>query len=354
MTIAIDGRAAKFYDGSGIGNYSRELITHLTNIKTSHLIHVCSNEKSKINKQNSFWEICNESLKLDKRYDVVLNLHNGIGLPESNSQKIISTIHDIIPSKIPNTVSSSYLKIYNENIFKIFERSDLIITVSNYSKEDIANNFSVNRNKIHVTYLSHSKIYKPINKDICKNFLKKHYKINFEYILFVGNFSPRKNILGLIRSFSKICNENKKINLIIIGVKGQSYETYLNECIKLKIKNRVIFTGFVETSHLPYFYNNALCFIYPSIYEGFGLPPLEAMACKTPVITSNITSMPEILKDSALYINPYDFDDIYLKLNMVLEDKNLKNTLIEKGFEHSKNFSWEKTSLNTLKIIENN
>lgn len=354
MTIAIDGRAAKFYEGSGIGNYSKELITHLNNINTSHLIHVLSNKKNNINKQTSFWEICNEPLKLNKKYDVVLNLHNGVGLPDSNSEKIISTIHDIIPSKIPDTVSPSYFKIYNENIIKIIERSNLIITVSNFSKEDISKNFSVNPNKIHVTYLSHSKIYKPINKDICKNFLNKNYKIDFKYILFVGNFSPRKNILGLIRAFSKICNENKTINLIIIGVKGQSYETYLNECIKLKIKNRVIFTGFIKTSHLPYFYNNALCFIYPSIYEGFGLPPLESMACKTPVITSNLTSMPEILKDSALYINPYDLEDIYLKLNMLLNDNDLKNDLIKKGFEHSKNFSWEKTALNTLKIIEEN
>lgn len=352
MTIAIDGTAAKFYNGSGIGNYSKELIKNILQTNNNHLIEICYNEKPNFNFKNSFWELCNSPLKLNSFYDLVLNLHNGIGLPNFNCEKIISTIHDIIPSKIPNTVSECYLKIYNENIFKILEKSNLIITVSKFSKNDIMKTFSIKDNKIHITYLSHSEIYKPLDKNFCENFLKLKYKIDFKYILYVGSFSPRKNILGLIDAFSKICCKNNEINLIIVGVKGSSYEIYLNECIKLKITNRVFFTGFVKTSHLPYFYNNALCFVYPSFYEGFGLPPLEAMACKTPVITSNLTSMPEILKDSPLYVNPYDPHDIYEKLNLILKDDNLRNFLSEKGFNHSKNFSWKNTSLKTLDLFE--
>ena len=352
MTIAIDGRAAKFYDGSGIGNYSKELIKNITKTNNRHSINILYNENHNSNFKNSFWELCKTPLKLNSFYDLVLNPHNGMGLPNFNCEKIISTIHDIIPSKIPNTVSESYLKIYNENILKIIEKSNLIITVSKFSKEDMIKTFSIKKDKIHITYLSHSEIYKPLNKDFCKNFLKSKYKIDFKYILYVGSFSPRKNILRLIRAFSKICCENNEVNLIIVGIKGASYEIYLKECIKLKITNRVFFTGFVKTSDLPYFYNNALCFVYPSFYEGFGLPPLEAMACKTPVITSNLTSMPEILKDSPLYVNPYNTDDIYSKLNLILNDDNLRNSLITKGFNHSKNFSWKNTSLNTLNIFE--
>ena len=351
MHIAIDGRSAFFYKGSGIGNYSYELIKNILKINKLHSIDIYSN---KLNYKNSksFWDFSNTSINLNKHYDIFLNPHNGIGLPYKNTKKIITTLHDIIPSKLPETVSNSYLKIYNKNILYTLEKSDAIITVSNFSKNDISKTFSIDKNKIHVTYLAPSKIYHPLNKKYCSNFLFKNYKINFKYILYVGSFSPRKNILGLIEAFSKVYKKNPTTKLLIVGSKGKSYETYLKKSIKLNLTNNIIFTDFIKTTHLPYFYNNASCFIYPSFYEGFGLPPLEAMACGTPVITSNLTSIPEILKDAPIYINPYDTENIYEKLNLILNDNYLQNFLKQKSLKHSKNFSWKKTSNQTLKIIE--
>lgn len=347
MTIAIDGRSAFFYKGSGIGNYTYELIK---NIKKINSIHVYSKINSKESK--SFWDIANNPIKLNKNYKIFLNPHNGIGLPEKNVEKIITTLHDIIPSKLPETVSNSYLKIYNNKINSILQKSHTIITVSNFSKNDIATTFNIDRNKIHVTYLAPSKIYHPINKNFCKNILYKTYGIDFKYILYIGSFSPRKNILGLIEAFSLIHEKNPSIKLLIVGSKGKSYELYLNKSLKLNLKNKVIFTDFIQTNHLPYFYNCAECFIYPSFYEGFGLPPLEAMACGTPVITSNLTSIPEILKDTPIYINPYDIANISENLDKIINDESIRKFLIEKSLNHSKNFSWEKTSYETLNIIK--
>lgn len=349
MRIAIDGRSAFFYRGSGVGNYSYELIKNIFKINSSNLIDVLSNPIYKTYK--SFWELSSSPLILKKQYNVVLNPHNGIGLPINNKYNIITTLHDIIPSKLPKTVSDNYLKIYNNNIFKTLENSYKILTVSNFSKNDISNTFGINKDKIYVTYLAPSKIYKPIQRNICRDFLKKNYNITFDYILYIGGFSPRKNILGLIEGFSKLHNKKPNIKLIIIGFKGESYEIYFKRCSELNLCNKVIFTGFIPTYYLPYFYNGATCFIYPSFYEGFGLPPLEAMACGTPVITSKVTSMPEILKNAPIYINPYDIDDIYTNLYNILNSPSLQKNVREKSLEHIKNFSWEKTSLKTLEFI---
>ena len=347
MNIGIDGRSALFYKGSGIGNYTYELIKNIKNINS---IDVCT--KKYIKNSSTFWDMVNTPIELNKKYDIFLNPHNGIGLPKENVEKIITTLHDIIPSKLPETVSNSYLKIYYEQIYYILEKSHTIITVSNFSKNDIATTFNINRDKIHVTYLAPSRIYYPIDKNFSRSILRKNYHIDFNYILYIGSFSPRKNILGLIEAFSLIHKKNPLIKLLIVGSKGKSYELYLNKSMKLNLENKVIFTDFIQTNHLPYFYNCAKCFIYPSFYEGFGLPPLEAMACGIPVITSNLTSIPEILKDAPIYINPYDVYNISETINKVLNDTTLYKTLILNSLTHSKNFSWEKTSYETLNIIK--
>lgn len=350
MKISIDGRSALFYNGSGIGNYSSEIINKLLKINKEDSIKILP-KNTNIPKFSSFWELSKNPIELNDKCDVFFNPHNGIGLPNKNANKIVTTLHDIIPSKLPKTVSESYLKIYNENIYKILKKSSYILTVSNFSKLDIMETFNINENKIFVTHLSPSKIYRPINQKLALSFLKKTFNINYNYILYIGGFSPRKNITRLIEAFSKVHDHNKKIKLIIVGTKGKSYNDYLNRCIKLNLINNVIFTGFVKTLYLPLLYNCASCFIYPSLYEGFGLPPLESMACGTPTIASNLTSIPEVLGTATLYINPYDVDDIYEKINLILNNNKIRSSIIINGLNHVKNFSWEKTSLETLKII---
>jgi glycosyltransferase involved in cell wall biosynthesis len=259
---------------------------------------------------------------------------------------------------MPETVGPNYLKIFLEQVPRIIPNCDGIITVSEYSKNDIIEEFNFPKDKIFVTHLAPEDIYRPLNKELSKKLIKDIYSIEGDFILYIGGFSPRKNILGLIEAFSKFLSHSKrKINLVIAGKKGLSYSIYKNRAQELHIEDNVIFPGFISMEHLPYLYNSADLFVYPSFYEGFGLPPIEAMACGIPVITSNTTSIPEIVGDSSVLIDPNDIDDIYKAIHRVVEDDKFKEELILKGLVRASELTWENTAKKTLvaynKIINN-
>lgn len=181
--------------------------------------------------------------------------------------------------------------------------------------------------------------------------LKEKYKINKKYILFVGTLQPRKNIVRLIEAFSKI-HHQQQLNLVIVGKKGWMYEEILEAPKQYGIENQIKFLEFVPDEDLSLLYKNALCFVLPSLYEGFGLPVLEAMTQGCPVITSNVSSLPEAGGDAALYVDPEDVDDIAAKMQSLVKDEELRKTLIEKGYKQVKKFSWEKAARETLKVLE--
>ncbi|WP_461207377.1 glycosyltransferase family 4 protein [Clostridium sp. DL1XJH146] len=367
MNISIDGRAAFWYRGTGIGTYTYQLIYSLIkkyynnhyNIyapsQSKENIHI-NNKNSNINFSNNnysgyFWDDISTPPKyLDDKADIYHIPHNGIGMPSNKLNPIIITLHDIIPYKMPETVSDSYLKIFHKYIDTIIDNADGIITVSQYSKNDIATQFNYPKEKIFVTHLSNEEIYYPIDSNLCKNFIHRKYKINDDFILYVGGFSPRKNITGLIEAFSNYINlsKDKNLKLVIAGKKGLSYSTYKKRVEDLKIENKVIFTGYIPVNHMPIFYNACEIFVYPSFYEGFGLPPIEAMACGTPVIASSLTSIPEIIEDAAYYINPNAIEEITNSLTEVLNNQDLKQELIKKGLKKSSEYSWDKTAKETL------
>jgi len=307
------------------------------------------------NNQNNFWDEINiPNILEDKDIELYHVPQNGIGLPRNKKCPFIITLHDVIPYKMPETVSEKYLKIFSEEVPKIISLCDAIITVSEYSKEDIIKAFNYPRDKIYVTYLASEDIYHVINKKESVTFINNTYSINSPYILYIGGFSPRKNIIGLIEAFSKLITYYKSdIKLVIAGNKGKSYSLYKNRVIDLNIEDKVIFPGFIPIEHLPYLYNAAKLFVYPSYYEGFGLPPIEAMACGVPVIASNVTSIPEILEDSAILINPYDIDELCSSMHRTLEDKDLRTTLICKGLSKATKLSWLDTGKKTLAAYEN-
>jgi glycosyltransferase involved in cell wall biosynthesis len=366
MKIGIDGRAAKWYRGTGIGNYTYQVINSLNQLDTcnNYLLFMpdkCRNDINfnknfnvrniRENSGNGFWNEVNIPNIL--HYNEVELYHvpqNGIGLPMDKPCKMVITLHDIIPYKMPETVGPSYLKIFLEQIPKIVPQCDGIITVSNFSKEDIMREFDYPGEKIFVTHLAPEDIYKPKDKRFSKGLINKLYGIENDYILYIGGFSPRKNIIGLIEAFSKLVLKHKKdIKLVIAGKKGLSYERYRNRAESLGILDKVLFPGFIPIEHLPFLYSAAELFVYPSFYEGFGLPPVEAMACGTPVIASNTTSIPEIVGNNALLINPWDTEELFQAMLKTLEDSSLRESLITKGFIRSSELSWDKTALHTLK-----
>ena len=368
MKIGIDGRAAKWYRGTGIGTYTYQLITNLSKYDSSnqYLTFLPKNSDLKLgdnfsikytsdSSNNSFWDnVKVPNLLNDFNMELYHVPQNGVGLSDNvNCPKTI-TLHDIIPLKMPETVSDRYLKIFNEEIPKILDNCDGIITVSEFSKLDIASEFNFPIEKIFVTPLAAEDIYKPINRSYCKNIIKDKYHIDNNFILYVGGYSPRKNIIGIMEAFS-LLNKNlkKDLKIVITGRKGLSYERYRDRAIQLGISDYVIFTDFIPLEDLPLFYNASEFLIYPSFYEGFGLPPLEAMACGTPVIASNVTSVPEVCKNSAILVNPNDVDELSYSIERVLTDSFLKLTMIERGLNTSNKYSWKNTALDTIKAYKN-
>jgi glycosyltransferase involved in cell wall biosynthesis len=288
-----------------------------------------------------------------KAIDIYHVPQNGIGLPNIKNCISITTIHDLIPYIMPETVGKGYLKRFISQMPEIVQNSDMIITVSEFSKKDIMRIFDVPEDRIKVTHLASDSIFKPIDKTEAKRFLAENYGINDDFILYLGGFSPRKNVKSILLAFSRIYkNLSKDYKVVIIGPSKDEHAFLIKFCESLNISEKVHFTGYVPNEHLPWFYNGSSVFVYPSLYEGFGLPPLEAMSCRVPVITSNVSSIPEVVGDAAVLINPFDTEEFKDALEKVLENSELSQSLAEKGYARSKEFAWDITAAKTLNVYE--
>lgn len=368
MKIAFDARGISWYKGTGIGTYTENILKNLIFL-------------DKLNKYTLYWSGDNyESFKSNnttikmasKRYhrffqeyffpkdikknniDIYHISQNGIGLSQNIDCLKIVTIHDLIPYIMPETVGKGYLIKFLRDMPRIIEESDAIITVSEYSKKDILKFFPINPDKIFVTPLAADSIYRPLNRNICKKYISEQYNINGDFILYLGGFSARKNVSSLIKAYEKISNEiNKNIKLVICGAKKDDIENLIKMKINSKTSENIIFTDFIPNEDLPKFYNACEVFVYPSLYEGFGLPPLEAMSCGSPVITSNTTSIPEVTDKSAILIDPMNIDMLSCKLYNLLVSDELRKDLSKKGLNRSIEFSWIRTAKKTLEVYEN-
>jgi len=233
--------------------------------------------------------------------------------------------------------------------------ADKVISVSENTKKDIISLFKVREDKIYVTYESYPEYYNTSSDhEKIKEILSK-YGIEKKFILFVGMLEPRKNILSLLKAFYLIDDE-VDMDLIIVGKKGWYY-TDIEEFIEFikteKLKNEVKITGYVAEPDLRYFYQGAFIFAYPSLYEGFGLPPLQAIACGTPVITSNVSSLPEVVDDAAIQIDPLNIQDLADAIKKIASNDNLRNRMKEEGIKQASKFSLDNFAVNTLKVYEN-
>jgi glycosyltransferase involved in cell wall biosynthesis len=246
------------------------------------------------------------------------------------------------------------------------KKAKKIITISQSSKNDIIKMYKVKPDKVVVIYPGvrygspSSKVNKVSKVKSMEN-LKKKFGISSPYILFVGTLQPRKNVTKLIEAFSKLVNQKSEVRsqkseiqslqLVIVGKKGWKYEEILEAPKKFNVKDQVKFLDSVSDEDLPALYKNALCFCLPSLYEGFGLPVLEAMQYGCPVLTSNVSSLPEAGGDAALYFDPSNVDDIKEKLEFIIQNSKFRIEMIKKGYEQVKKFSWEKSAKETLQVL---
>lgn len=366
MKIAIDARSAALHHGTGIGTYTENLISEMLSLNSKDEFTLfCSgkvNENFNTRNSNIFFSSGRHGSFYEKYYipnelskthiDLYHIPQNGIGFNFDTEFPTIVTIHDLIPYIMPETVGSGYLDRFLRDMPTIISKSSAILTVSEHSKKDILKFFSsYPEDKIFVTPLAANNNFKPLNKTACKLYVEKIYHIETPYILYIGGFSLRKNALGLIKAFTKVYRDlNTPYKLLLGGSlkdEGMKLSTFVKEN---NMEDKIIFAGYIEDASLPVLYSGCDAFVYPSFYEGFGLPPLEAMSCKAPVITSNLTSIPEVTKDDAILINPYKLEELEKALVTLLNDEELKIKLSEKGYSRSLEFTWKKTAQNTLEV----
>ena len=364
MKISIDARGINLYKGTGIGTYTENLTRELLNIDKENDYTLFWNGKnydsfkqsnSKIifssNRHGAFYENFYVPSYIEKNN---IDLHhipqNGIGLTESYSSKSIVTIHDLIPYTLPETVGRRYLENFLKEMPKILNKTRGILTVSEYSKRDILKFFhGYPAENIFVTPLAANSNFRPLDKNICLEFVKEKLNIKSPYILYIGGSSARKNVRELILAFQKINLSLKKPYTLVLGGSVKDEGKKLVSLVEsLNLQNNIIFTGYLDDDILPILYNGAEAFVYPSLYEGFGLPPLEAMSCQTAVITSNLTSIPEVTSDAAILIDPFNSEELSSKLFKLLDDDDFRYELASKGYKRSLDFSWKKTAEKTL------
>jgi glycosyltransferase involved in cell wall biosynthesis len=230
--------------------------------------------------------------------------------------------------------------------------SDGLIAGSENSKKDTLKFNQVPEQKIHVVPYGIDKGFSPISDRQLLDKCRIKYNLPQDFILYVGLIEPRKNIPSLLRAYHKLTLEDQVPFLVIAGRPGWGIEEVNHYIDALNLKDKVHFTGYVDREDLPMIYNLATIFVYPSIYEGFGFPPLEAMACGTPTITTAISSMPEFVGDACLLVPPQDDEALYQAIKKLLYNKDLQQDLSIKGHQQASQFTWERTARETLEVYQ--
>lgn len=356
MRILIDGHCLGDKSG-GNETYWKNLIKYINLIDKKNKYTIYINKYYKIEydnfvikkyfSNNTIWRNCiSIPINLLKGYDII---HTQYFTPLFTNKKNIVTIHDISFETFPEYFSHKELLINKYFVKKAAILAKGIITVSEFSKNDISNKYNIDPDKIYVTYLAANERYKIIkNTDRIRQVIN-NYNIKYKYILSVGNLQPRKNLDTLIKAFNKIKlnNKYKDLKLVIVGkLVNKNYFKSINN------NNDIIFTDYVPDNDLPYLYNGCEIFVYPSVFEGFGLPPLEAMKCGKVVIASNKSSIPEVVGDGGILFNPFNIDELYNKILNVLEDEDLKHYYENAAIRQAKKFSWENTAKKTIMIYK--
>ena len=371
--IGIDARMYG-YAQTGIGNYIRHLLEFIFELdkENNYVIFLMSeefdnfklpNKRIRKVKVSSKWYGWKEQLLFPfQLYKENLDLMHftHFNSPILYLKRSIVTIHDITPYFFPGHKMRSIIRKigFKAVFFSSVKKASKVISVSENTKNDIANYFKIKKNKINVIYEGADSQFKVITDNQKLVEIKKRYNIIKPFIFYTGVWRNHKNLVGLIKAFSILKNKYKLDYQLVLGGKEDPYYPEVREIWeKLELENEIIRTGFIDQKDLPLFYNATETFIIPSFYEGFGLIGLESMACGTPVVSSNTTSLPEILGDAAIYFNPNSPKEMAKKIKLVLTDEKLYNELKEKGFKQVEKYSWKKMGEETIilygKVLEN-
>jgi glycosyltransferase involved in cell wall biosynthesis len=362
MRIAIDARF--FGSGTGIGRYVEQLILNLEKVDLENEYFILINKENQDQYQPTNlnfkkviidipWYGLIEQFKLPRilkklNVDLVHFLH--FNVPFFYNKAFVVSIHDSILTKYPSqrATTLSPLKYFFKNIFyrlvikHAIQKSKTVITMAEYTKKEIVKEFNCPLEKIEVIYEGVTKLEQ--GSEIVD---LKEYNITKKYVLYVGNAYPHKNLEFLIKSWQ---NFKKDYQLVLVGKKDYFYQRLEKLIKELGLEEKIILTGYLLDSKLASFYQQAQSYVFPSLCEGFGLPPLEAMQFSLPVLVSNTSCLPEILGDSALYFYPKDQDDFLEKLNTIISNEELREKLIINSQKLLLKYNWKTMVEETLRV----
>jgi len=365
MRVAIDAR--KLHD-FGIGTYIRNLLRHLARIDhDTEFVLLCTEADLGVAAQlgPNFRSVLEPSPNYSIREQIhvpwVLRRERPdlfhaphYVLPAAIHCHSVVTIHDCIhlmfPQYLPNRMAYAYAR---AQMWTAAHRSDCILTVSDASKRDILHLFNIPPEKIVVVYNAIDAHFSLTPPPDAVARVRERYQLDHRFLLYVGNIKPHKNLVRLIEAFSELrTGDLEDVKLLIIGDEISKLPALRHAVHRHKLHKHVRFLGYVPDDQLAVLYRLAAVFVFPSLYEGFGLPPLEAMASGTPVVVSNVSSLPEVVGDAAVLVDPHDIDSIVDGLRCVLTNPTRADDMRRKGLERAREFSWERSVARTLEVYK--
>lgn len=283
-----------------------------------------------------------------KRFDV---LHVQFTLPPSLRSRSVVTVHDLCYEHFPQFFRPSVRALMKTLVPWSCRRADHVITVSESSKRDLVELYGIQPSRITVTYPGAGSQFRPMDRDEARTIIRTTYGVGDDFIVYVGNLEPRKNLRRLLDAFFLLKEQNKITHkLLIVGQASWLAKDIIAAAGRGNLSKEVVFTGYVPAEDLPRFYSAATAMVYPSLFEGFGLPVVEAMACGTPVITSFGSSLEEIAGDAALLVDPYSTSAIASAIEKVANDPHLQRSLREAGLKRSGMFSFRRMAEQTCQV----
>lgn len=361
MNIAIDARMILH---SGIGTYTRNLVTNILDIDKSNT-YILLGKKEALSKyaqksnvsitefHSPIYGISEQVIEPLKLWNVEFLHCPHYNIPVIYEGEMIVTVHDLIHLLFPQFLKSRAAYFYAKSLFKLMAiRAKKIIAVSENTKADIVNYLGVKEDKVVVIYNGVSEIFKKdASQEKCEK-LRHKLNLHAKYILNVSNMKKHKNIETLIEAYSKLRKKGIKQKLLLVGGKEERIKELQIYAEQLNVAENIVFLQNIDFEDLPLLYQICDVFVFPSLYEGFGLPLVEAMASKVPVVTSNVSSMPEVVGNAGITVEPNDADSLAEAIEKVISDSKLRENMIKMGIKQIEKFNWQNTARKTLDVYK--
>jgi len=362
MKIGVDARPLS-YQLTGIGVYLKHLLDEIQKIDHQNDYYLISNGPIDYDLNNPRWskvagrldrkllstlwmQLNAPLIAVRRNLDLFWGSRHHLPLLLPPGIRTVVTVHDIVNRLYPGTMALPNLLVERLLMKLSLKRSDAIIADSCSTAADIKDELGISVNKIATIHLG-----TPVFPREPKCGPEQSNDVPSKYFLFVGTLDPRKNFERIFKAFELLRPLSQELHLVIVGGQGWKNRDFLEMVSQHPLKAQIHMPGYLPRNQLVTYYKNAICLMFPSLYEGFGLPILEAMSCGTPVITSNVSSMKEVAGGAALLVNPYDTGAIAKAMNKLLRDEQLRERLINMGFQRARKFSWKKCAEQTLEVL---